>query len=93
MAKELFESEWIILLLSLKLENRIVFTAKPTINFFCKFYWLKEVNVCQKANSQFAETFFVLRKTSQEFSDKTDVDSCFYQNNFDNLIICSPSIE
>ena len=60
------ESDWVILLLSLKFEIRIVFTpATPPINSFCKNSWLKGVDVCQKANCQFEQTFFILRRITR----------------------------
>ena len=62
----MFESDWLKLLLSLKLKIRIVFTDTPPINSFCKIYRLKEFYVCQKANSQFVQTLFILRRKNRE---------------------------
>ena len=63
--RENFESDWLKFLLALSLEIRIVFTTTPPIKSFCKIYWLKEVDVCQKAISEFVETLFILRKNTR----------------------------
>ena len=53
------------------------------MNSFCKIYWLKEVDVCQNANSQFVKLYSFYEEIPEEFLDETDVDSYFYHNIFD----------
>ena len=81
--KEIFDPDWLKILLSLKLEIRIVFTVTPPINSFCKIYSLKEVDVCQKANSQFVKFFSFYEEIPEEFLDEFAVDNYFHQNIFD----------
>ena len=60
----MFESVWLKILPSLKLEIHLVFTTTPPITSFCKIYWLKEVDVCQKTISEFIQTSFILRRNT-----------------------------
>ena len=58
----MFESVW------LKLKIRIVSTTTPLIKSNCKIYWLKVADVCEKPNTQFVQTLFILRsKTGGDF--------------------------
>ena len=64
----------------MKLEIRIVFNA--TTDKIILQTLLKEVDVCRKANSQFVQTLFFLRRNTRTVFGRTDVDSCFYHNMF-----------
>ena len=67
----------------MKLEVRIVFTATPPINSFCKIYWLKEVDVCQKPNFQSVQTLFILRRNTRGVFRRNWRRQFFYPNIFD----------
>ena len=67
----------------MKLENRTSFSATTPIKSFWKNYWLKEVDVCQKANSQFVQTLFILRKKSKGVFGRNWRRQFFYHNIFD----------
>ena len=61
----------------------IIFTATPLINSFCNFYWLKQVDVCQKANSKFVQTLFFLRRNTRGVFERKWRRWFFYHNIFD----------
>ena len=67
----------------MEIEIRIVFTNTPAIILFCKIYWLMKVDVCQRANSQFLQTWFLSRWNTRRFFERTDVASYFNYKLFD----------
>ena len=68
--KEKRESGWQKALLPLKLEIRMVLTATPPTKTFCKIYWQIKIDICQKANFQFVQILFFLRRITRGFSTK-----------------------
>ena len=55
----------------------------PSIKSFYKIHRQKQVDVCQKANSQFVQNLFNSQRNTRGIFDETDVDSYFYLNIFD----------
>ena len=81
--RKIFESHWLKILLSLKFEIPIVFTATPPINSFCKNSWLKKVMSVKKQIPSLFKLYSFYEEIPEVFLDETDVDSYFYHNIFD----------
>ena len=80
--REIFESDWINLPKSLKLENRIVFIATPYHRdiHFAKFYDETKLMSVKKQLPSFCKFCSFYEEIPEEFLDKTDIDSYFYHN-------------
>ena len=87
---EIYEPDWFNILLSFESEICLLSTATPPQKSFCKIYWQKKVDVCQKTNPSLGKLYSFYEQIPEEVWTKT-TKIVIFTTTF--LKFFSPSIE